>query len=126
MQHIGKLMFFSLFAFGMVSAQNSGDCRTAIPVCADQPYMGIANGGGDIDDFDPEVVVQTGCLEKGSGSSANIEHNTSWYVFRAGTDGQVGFDIEALPPAVVLLPRNGISPFTVRLMKPVANPFAPV
>tara|TARA_R110002051_G_scaffold146909_3_gene219654 strand:- start:1381 stop:2706 length:1326 start_codon:yes stop_codon:yes gene_type:complete len=60
------------------------------------PYLGLADGGGDIDDFDPEVITQTGCLEKGSVSSANIEHNTSWFVFRAGTDGQVGFDLEAL------------------------------
>lgn len=78
-------------------AQNSPDCRTAIPVCADQPIMGLADGSGDIDDFDPEVIRQTGCLEKGSVSSANIENNTSWFVFRAGTGGQVGFDIEALP-----------------------------
>ncbi|GGD70718.1 hypothetical protein GCM10011412_05400 [Maribacter cobaltidurans] len=61
--------------------------------------MGLADGGGDIDDFDPEVIRQTGCLEKGSVSSANIENNTSWFVFRAGTGGQVGFDIEALPSA---------------------------
>lgn len=79
------------------NAQNSPDCRTAIPVCADQPIMGLADGGGDIEDFDPEVITQTGCLEKGSISSANIENNTAWYVFRAGTGGQVGFDIEALP-----------------------------
>ena len=78
-------------------AQNSADCRTAIPVCADQPIMGLAGGSGDIDDFDPEVIRQTGCLEKGSLVSANIEFNTSWFVFRAGTGGQVGFDIEALP-----------------------------
>lgn len=78
-------------------AQNSPDCRTAIPVCADAPIMGLADGSGDIDDFDPEVIRQTGCLEKGSVSSANIENNTSWFVFRAGTGGQVGFDIEALP-----------------------------
>ncbi|MDH3698211.1 MAG: T9SS type B sorting domain-containing protein, partial [Flavobacteriaceae bacterium] len=44
-----------------------------------------------------DVIRQTGCLEKGSVSSANIENNTSWFVFRAGTDGQIGFDIEALP-----------------------------
>lgn len=75
---------------------NSGDCRTAIPVCADAPILSMADGGGDIDDFDPDVIRQTGCLEKGSVSSANIENNTSWYVFRAGTDGQIGFDIEAL------------------------------
>lgn len=79
-----------------VTAQNSADCRTAIPVCADQPIMGIAGGTGDVDDFDPDVILQTGCLEKGSLSSANIEFNTSWFVFRAGTGGQVGFDIEAL------------------------------
>lgn len=85
-----------LFSFA-VSAQNSPDCRTAIPVCADAPILGTTDGGGDIDDFDPEVITQTGCLEKGSNSSANIENNTGWYVFRAGTDGQIGFDIEALP-----------------------------
>jgi gliding motility-associated-like protein len=79
------------------NAQNSADCRTAIPVCADQPIMGIAGGSGDIDDFDPDVITETGCLEKGSLISANIEFNTSWFVFRAGTGGQVGFDIEALP-----------------------------
>ncbi|WP_318311671.1 T9SS type B sorting domain-containing protein [Flagellimonas crocea] len=78
-------------------AQNSPDCRTAIPVCADAPIMGSTDGSGDIDDFDPEVITQTGCLEKGSVSSANIENNTAWFVFRAGTDGQIGFDIEALP-----------------------------
>lgn len=84
-----------LFVSNMI-AQNSPDCRSAIPVCADAPIMGTADGGG-IDDFDPDTVRQTGCLEKGSNISANIENNTSWYVFRAGTDGQVGFDIEALP-----------------------------
>tara|TARA_R110002012_G_scaffold56123_2_gene143646 strand:+ start:41121 stop:42563 length:1443 start_codon:yes stop_codon:yes gene_type:complete len=85
------------FLFQVVSAQNSPDCRTAIPVCADAPILGTTDGSGDIDDFDPEVITQTGCLEKGSVSSANIENNTEWYVFRAGTDGQIGFDIEALP-----------------------------
>nr|WP_298791141.1 T9SS type B sorting domain-containing protein [uncultured Allomuricauda sp.] len=59
--------------------------------------MSATDGGGDIDDFDPMVITQSGCLEKGSVASANIENNTSWYVFRAGTDGQIGFDIEALP-----------------------------
>lgn len=88
---IGFLLFFS----GQIQAQNSPDCRSAIPVCADAPIMGRADGRGDIDDFDPEVIRETGCLEKGSVSNANIENNTSWYVFRAGTGGQVGFDIEA-------------------------------
>ncbi|MBD0850851.1 T9SS type B sorting domain-containing protein [Maribacter arenosus] len=88
---------FFLFLTG-IKAQNSPDCRSAIPVCADgQPIMPFVDGTGDIDDFDPDVVRQSGCLEKGSVSSANIEHNTSWFVFRAGTGGQVGFDIEALP-----------------------------
>lgn len=85
-----------LSCLGM-GAQNSPDCRTAIPVCADAPILGHADGDGDIDDFDPETITESGCLEKGSVSSANIEHNTSWFVFRAGTGGQVGFDIEALP-----------------------------
>lgn len=85
------------FLFQATIAQNSPDCRTAIPVCADAPILGTTDGGGDIDDFDPEVITQTGCLEKGSVSSANIENNTGWFVFRAGTDGQIGFDIEALP-----------------------------
>ena len=87
---------FLLCSFAL-QAQNSPDCRTAIPVCADVPYMGLADGSGDIDDFDPDVILNSGCLEKGSVASANIENNTSWFVFRAGTGGQVGFDIEALP-----------------------------
>ncbi|WP_027078462.1 T9SS type B sorting domain-containing protein [Maribacter antarcticus] len=92
------ILICCLFLYiGDLQAQNSPDCRTAIPVCADMPIMGLADGGGDIEDFDPEVITQTGCLEKGSVSSANIENNTSWYVFRAGTAGQVGFDIEAMP-----------------------------
>ena len=82
-----------LCCYGQISA----DCRSAIPVCADAPIIGFTNGSGDIDDFDPDIIRQTGCLEKGSVISANIENNTSWYVFRAGTDGQIGFDLEALP-----------------------------
>lgn len=89
-------MFCLLLFSYAVSAQNSPDCRTAIPVCADAPIISETNGFGDIEDFDPDVVRQSGCLEKGSISSANIENNTAWYVFRAGTDGQLGFDIEAL------------------------------
>lgn len=91
------VLFCFMFLYVVhIQAQNSPDCRTAIPVCADQPIFGLADGGGDIDDFDPDVITQTGCLEKGSVSSANIENNTSWYVFRAGTGGQVGFDIQAM------------------------------
>ena len=93
-----------LFLTG-IKAQNSPDCRTAIPVCADAPILGMNDGLGDIDDFDPDVIRISGCLEKGSISEANIEHNTSWYVFRAGTDGQIGFDIEALPV-------GGVGPIT--------------
>jgi len=87
----------------VVHSQNAPDCRSAIPVCADAPIIGIADGSGDIDDFDPDVIRQTGCLEKGSVSSANIENNTSWFVFRAGTDGQIGFDIEALPSTGMII-----------------------
>ncbi len=97
-----SLSIFFLFTI-VVSAQNAPDCRSAIPVCADAPIIGIADGGGDIDDFDPDVIRQTGCLEKGSVSSANIENNTSWFVFRAGTDGQIGFDIEALPSTGMII-----------------------
>lgn len=87
-----------LFSQGLFAqTSNSPDCRSAIPVCADAPIFSQADGNGDIDDFDPENITQIGCLEKGSVSSANIENNTSWFVFRAGTDGQVGFDIQALP-----------------------------
>ena len=80
-----------LFLYSMeVNAQsaNSGDCRTAIPVCADAPISITVDGRGAIDDFDPEVITATGCLEKGSLNSANIENNTSWLVFRAGTGGR--------------------------------------
>ncbi|MEO1010622.1 MAG: T9SS type B sorting domain-containing protein [Bacteroidota bacterium] len=94
------LAFCAMLMMMKAQAQNSADCRTAIPVCADQgPLFFEANGSGDIDDFDPEVIIRSGCLEKGSVASANIENNTSWFVFRAGTGGQVGFDIEALPIA---------------------------
>ena len=89
-------IFGLLLSFSGLQAQNSADCRSAIPVCADAPILSFADGSGDIDDFDPDVIRQSGCLEKGSISSANIENNTSWYVFRAGTNGQIGFDIEAL------------------------------
>lgn len=84
-------------------AQNSQDCRSAIPVCADSALTWVADGSGDVNDFDPDFIRQTGCLEKGSTSSANIENNTSWFVFRAGTDGQIGFDIEALPSPTGLI-----------------------
>lgn len=97
-----RTLFFAICALFLttseIQAQNSPDCRTAIPVCADQgPLFFEADGSGDIDDFDPDVIRRSGCLEKGSVASANIENNTSWFVFRAGTGGQVGFDIEALP-----------------------------
>lgn len=89
--------FFLITYNGFTQTANSGDCRTAIPVCADgEPIMPFVDGNGDIEDFDPETVMQTGCLERGSLAPGGVEHNTSWYVFRAGTDGQIGFDIEAL------------------------------
>ncbi len=91
---------FCLIVFTIVgNAQNSPDCRSAIPVCGDAPISVMADGSGDIDDFDPDVIRQTGCLEKGSNSSANIENNTSWFAFRGLRDGRIGFDIEAQPAA---------------------------
>ena len=59
-----------------VSAQNSADCRTAIPVCADQPIMGIAGGSGDVDDFDPlqadlEYSITSGALPTGLAITLN-------------------------------------------------------
>ncbi len=92
-----SMCFWFLFSWSAM-AQNSPDCRSAIPVCADAPIFSETDGSGDVDDFDPDTIRQSGCLEKGSVASANIENNTSWYVFRAGTDGQIGFDIEALSP----------------------------
>ncbi|MEX0273833.1 MAG: GTP cyclohydrolase, partial [Flavobacteriaceae bacterium] len=97
MRSLHHAIWLFILMANYLTAQNSPDCRSAIPVCADAPVFAQADGRGDIDDFDPDVIQQTGCLEKGSVSSANIENNTSWFVFRAGTDGQVGFDIEALP-----------------------------
>lgn len=81
----------------IVFGQASADCRSAVPVCADAPISATIEGSGDIDDFDPDVITESGCLEKGSLGSANLENNSAWFVFRAGTDGQVGFDIRALP-----------------------------
>ena len=96
MRTLSIFLFIVLIGFKSFG-QVSGDCRTAIPVCADTPVLGILDGRGDIDDFDPDVVTVTGCLEKGSVDSANIENDNAWFVFRAGTDGELGFDIEALP-----------------------------
>ncbi len=82
----------------LLQAQNSGDCRTAIPVCADnQPITFIVDGSGNINDFGDDDNRPSGCLEKGSNSSLELENNTSWIVFRAGTAGQIGFDIRPLP-----------------------------
>ena len=90
------LFFFSINLTAQTA--NSGDCRTAIPVCADgMPILPFVDGSGDISDFDTdESTLPSGCIERGSLSSADIENNTSWFVFRAGSDGQLGFDIEAL------------------------------
>ncbi len=91
---------FLILSYLTVNAQNPGssDCRTAIPICADAALPTyLIDGRGDVDDFDPEVITISGCLEKGSVDNANIENNSAWYVFRAGRDGQLGFDIRALP-----------------------------
>ena len=59
----------------LAGAQNSPDCRSAIPVCADSAITWVADGSGDVDDFDPDVIRQTGCLEKGSNKT--IPHGSS-------------------------------------------------
>ncbi|MGB5821121.1 MAG: T9SS type B sorting domain-containing protein [Saonia sp.] len=99
--HIHFMCCLFLYVLGVnaqdvINSSNSPDCRTAIPVCADMPLETFAEGAGDIEDFDFNVIRQTGCLEIGGIGVPNIENNTSWFVFRAGTDGQIGFDIEAL------------------------------
>ena len=99
MRPLLKILFFLLLFTTLSFAQttsNSGDCRTTIPICGDAPISVSVDGSGAIDDFDPDNIRQTGCLEKGSISSANIEHNTSWFAFRALTSGRIGFDIESL------------------------------
>ena len=35
-----------LIGLTSINAQNSADCRSAIPVCADVPLMSEANGAG--------------------------------------------------------------------------------
>ena len=95
------LLLFSLAT--NAQSNNSADCRTAIPICADgEVILPFVDGSGDIDDFgsrddfsDADAYA-SGCLVKGSNSSANLEHNTAWFVFRAGTGGQVGFNIQSL------------------------------
>ena len=98
MRLLFSLSCFFLFLSFHTRGQNSPDCRTAIPVCADgaQVILPFVDGNGDINDFGDDDNRPSGCFEKGSNSSLNIENNTSWYVFRAGTGGQVGFDIKAL------------------------------
>ncbi len=94
-------LFASFFVNGQ--SNNSADCRTAIPICADgEVILPFVDGSGDIDDFgdrddfaDAEAYA-SGCLVKGSNSNANLENNTAWFVFRAGTGGQVGFNIQSL------------------------------
>lgn len=89
--------------FANAQSNNSADCRTAIPVCADgEVILPFVDGLGDIDDFGnrddfPDAdAYASGCLVKGSNANANLENNTSWFVFRAGTGGEVGFNIKSL------------------------------
>ncbi|MFS4493781.1 T9SS type B sorting domain-containing protein [Maribacter sp. 2308TA10-17] len=95
------MLLFSLST--NAQSNNSADCRTAIPVCADgEVILPFVDGSGDIDDFGvlddfpDRESYESGCLVKGSNSSANLENNTAWFVFRAGTGGQVGFNIKSL------------------------------
>ena len=99
-------VLYSLLLFSLsITAQSntSADCRTAVPICADgEVILPFVDGSGDIDDFgdrddfNDADSYASGCLVKGSNSAANLENNTTWFVFRAGTGGQVGFNIKSL------------------------------
>lgn len=69
-------------------AQVAPDCANAIPICNNTPINGGTNGFG-IDDFNG--ASETGCLERTL--SGAIESNSTWYRFRTGESGQLGFNI---------------------------------
>ncbi len=74
----------STFSFGQVAP----DCVDAIPICNNTPINGGTSGFG-IDDFNG--AAQTGCLERTT--SGAIESNSTWYRFKTGASGQLGFNI---------------------------------
>ena len=53
-----------ILGFNVAISQNSPDCRTAIPVCADMPITSATDGSGDIDDFDPMVITNQDVWKK--------------------------------------------------------------
>ena len=69
------------------NAQVSPDCSTAIPICNNTPVNGKVNGFG-IDDFNGSSV--SGCIANATGT---VESNSSWYRFKIGENGQLGFNI---------------------------------
>jgi len=83
--------FLSLLLFlgtTQMFAQISPDCANAIPICTNTPLNGGTNGFG-IDDF--AGAAESGCLEKTL--SGSIESNSTWYRFKTGATGQLGFNI---------------------------------
>lgn len=77
-----------LLGQGILFAQVSPDCATAVPICNNTPINGGAVGFGN-DDFNGAQT--SGCLERTL--SGAIESNSIWYRFRTGAAGQLGFNI---------------------------------
>ncbi|MFD2585964.1 T9SS type B sorting domain-containing protein [Croceitalea marina] len=73
---------------GLLNAQVSSDCSSAVPICSNTPANGGANGFG-LDDFNG--ATRSGCLE--ATTTGAIESNSSWYRFRTSASGQLGFNI---------------------------------
>lgn len=82
--------FFVLLVLfcGILSAQVSNDCSRAVPICSNTPVNGGTSGFG-VDDFNG--ASESGCLE--ATTTGAIESNSSWYFFRTGAAGQLGFNI---------------------------------
>lgn len=85
------LLCVGLLFSTLIFSQTSGDCPTVVPICGDAPTIAVVDGAGDVEDF--ENVDQSGCLEKGSIGSSNLEKDSAWFIFRANADGQLGFNI---------------------------------
>ncbi|MEE9361529.1 MAG: T9SS type B sorting domain-containing protein [Cellulophaga sp.] len=86
-----SVVLFLIFQIGGMSvgfSQVSQDCSEAVPICRNTPVNGGTNGYG-IDDFNG--ADRTGCIV--APTDKTIESNSSWYKFRTGASGQLGFNI---------------------------------
>lgn len=82
-----SLLFLILLGNHFGYSQVAPDCENAVPICNNTPINGGTNGYG-IDDFNGATV--SGCMAQATGT---IETNAAWYRFRAGENGQLGFNI---------------------------------